>query len=117
MHPSDQASDLPLVHSGSSLTPYLTDGDPSLAPEMPSPFAVTYCTGYLLSVAVPPHRGAGFQAWRVAGFQTRRARGSAADLEVGDTAGLETCATMLRNRPGSGPVLVWGRSHVGRTNA
>jgi AdoMet-dependent heme synthase len=42
------------------------------------------------------HRSAGFQTCRIAGFQTRSSHDlqRAADLEVGDTAGLETCATI-----------------------
>ena len=42
-----------------------------------------------------PTRSADFQVCWVAGFQTRAAREFArpADLEIGDTAGLETCAT------------------------
>ena len=40
--------------------------------------------------------GADFQVCRIAGFQTRWPQGSHADLEVGDTAGLETCATQNR---------------------
>jgi hypothetical protein len=43
---------------------------------------------------------ADFQVCCVAGFQTRRLRecGRSADLEVGDTAGLETCATKAGGR-------------------
>jgi len=43
---------------------------------------------------------ADFQVCRVAGFQTRRLHdsGRSADLEVGDTAGLETCATKAGGR-------------------
>ena len=37
---------------------------------------------------------ADFQVCRVVGFQTRWPQVREADLEVGDTAGLETCATM-----------------------
>jgi hypothetical protein len=36
---------------------------------------------------------AGCQTCGIAGFQTLKAMGSAADLGVGDTAGLATCAT------------------------
>jgi hypothetical protein len=47
-----------------------------------------------------PHRyrSADFQVCCIAGFQTRWPSGSRgpADLEVGDTAGLETCATGRR---------------------
>ena len=50
------------------------------------------------------YRSAGFQACCVAGFQTRGSReagrahdfGRTADLEIGDTAGLETCGTSRR---------------------
>jgi hypothetical protein len=43
---------------------------------------------------------AGFQTCRVAGFQTRKPHDIArpADLEIGDTAGLETCATLVAVR-------------------
>src|SRR5271168_4990349 len=43
-------------------------------------------------------RSAGLRACCIAGFQTGPAQNvaRAADLEIGDTAGLETCATILR---------------------
>jgi hypothetical protein len=43
------------------------------------------------------NRSADFQVCCIAGFQTRKpnARRPAADLEIGDTAGLETCATAM----------------------
>ena len=47
-HCRDWANDLPLVHSGSSLTLLLTDGDHSLALELPRPFAATWRTGVAL---------------------------------------------------------------------
>jgi len=58
-------------------------------------------TGFLLSVSIRVHPwldhiGCGFAALRrIAGFQTRRWHDITrpADLEIGDTAGLETCAT------------------------
>src|SRR6266508_1611045 len=45
-------------------------------------------------------RSADFQVCCVAGFQTRRPPdlARAADLEIGDTAGLETCATSNLHR-------------------
>src|SRR5207247_2719441 len=57
--------------------------------------------GFLLSVSIRVHPwldhiGCGFAALRrIAGFQTRRWHDITrpADLEIGDTAGLETCAT------------------------
>ena len=39
---------------------------------------------------------ADFQVCCVAGFQTRQAQQRPADWEIGDTAGLETCATVRR---------------------
>jgi hypothetical protein len=58
--------------------------------------------GYLFSAELPAFRGAGFQTCCVAGFQTRwpDPLTCAADLEVGDTADLEVCATL--NRYGRG---------------
>jgi hypothetical protein len=41
-------------------------------------------------------RSADFQVCWLVGFQTRYAFARLADLEIGDTAGLETCATDLR---------------------
>ena len=43
-------------------------------------------------------RSADFQVCCIAGFQTRYAFARPADLEIGDTAGLETCATSSRLR-------------------
>ena len=45
-----------------------------------------------------PSRSADFQVCRIAGFQTCGSLdyGHHADLEIGDTAGLETCATIRR---------------------
>ena len=47
------------------------------------------------------HRGADFPVCCIAGFQTRRTRGrlTPADLEIGDTAGLETCAATRKQWP------------------
>jgi hypothetical protein len=39
---------------------------------------------------------ADFQVCRIADFQARGTFARHADLEIGDTAGLETCATTLR---------------------
>src|ERR1700733_9528358 len=47
----------------------------------------------------PVWRSADFQVCRVAGFQTRWPHGRGADLEVGDTEGLETCPTQHRLLP------------------
>jgi SAM-dependent methyltransferase len=43
--------------------------------------------------------GAGILAGRIARFQARNAGGSTAGLEVGDTAGLEACATTSNRQP------------------
>ncbi len=47
------------------------------------------------------HRSADFPVCCIAGFPTRRTRGRSrpADLEIGDTAGLETCATTRKKWP------------------
>jgi DNA polymerase-4 len=52
------------------------------------------------------HRSADFQVCCIAGFQTRKLCDSQrlADLEVGDTAGLETCATSRRGWSNGGSV-------------
>jgi hypothetical protein len=52
------------------------------------------------------HRSADFHVCCVAGFQTGKLRDSQrlADLEVGDTAGLETCATSRRRWSNGGSV-------------
>jgi len=52
---------------------------------------------------------ADFQVCCIGGFQTRRPQAVArpADLEIGDTAGLETCAT--RN---GGVCCLWKRTDV-----
>ena len=44
-------------------------------------------------------RSADFQVCRIAGFQTRKPSAGRADLEVGDTAGLEACATPSSSKP------------------
>jgi len=53
----------------------------------------------------PSHRSASFPTCRIAGVQTRKPRDvrQPADLEVGDTAGLETCATSERSAPRRSP--------------
>ena len=60
---------------------------------------------------------ADFQVCCVAGFQTRRLHdcGRSADLEVGDTAGLETCATKAGGRyfeKSSQNVTILGKKRV-----
>jgi hypothetical protein len=67
-------------------------------------------------------RSADFQVCCIAGFQTRRAqeRATACRLEVGDTAGLEACATGLPSLAARQPVKYPGepaqryRHDVGR---
>jgi len=59
----------------------------------------------ILAAAVFPGSSADFQVCCIAGFQTRKRCDSQrlADLEVGDTAGLETCATSWRLVPVGNP--------------
>jgi hypothetical protein len=59
---------------------------------VPKAFRPTLATQARQS-AVPVWRSADFQVCSAAGFQTRWSQGCGADLEVGGTAGLETCAT------------------------
>jgi hypothetical protein len=56
------------------------------------------CKSAIWQSATLRYLGCGFDARsRVAGFRTRKpfVLARAADLEVGDTAGLETCATVV----------------------
>ena len=72
---------------------------------------------YLFSAELPAFRGAGFQTCCVAGFQTRwpDPLTCAADLEVGDTADLEVCATL--NRYSAQPrAESFHRVAIGKTN-
>jgi hypothetical protein len=71
---------------------------------------------------------ADFQVCRVAGFPTRWSSSSGADLEVGDTAGWETCATSRwarhrynsaghgSERPGQGGPSHWVNLAIMRGN-
>jgi len=64
-----------------------------------------------MRIRVPPG-SADFEVCYIASSRTRSMCVCPADLEVGDTAGWETCATRKRRDRGSSALNIWMRDHA-----